>query len=80
MEAQVVTKHFLGRAFDRESTPDSGKSSRGPCHARCPFDQPLGLQREHHLMHGRRSNPEVSFHVGHRWRSPIDLCVVINRG
>ena len=32
-------------------------------HPRPAADEPEALQREHHLMHGRRADPEAALHV-----------------
>src|SRR2546426_9729456 len=57
-----------------------GEQPYGAPQAGSPFDQPLSLQREHHLVHGWRCYAKIPFHVGLRRRSPVDLRVIVDKG
>ena len=41
--------------------------------SRSSSDEALGLQREYHLVHGRRRDSKIALHVGFRRCSAADL-------
>jgi len=50
-----------------------------PAHSGSPFDQAFGFPSEDHLMHGRRGNAKITFHICLCWSSSVDLGVVVDK-
>src|SRR3954462_2907974 len=68
--------------FGRGSeVPETNKAQpRAACHPRLAADEPGALQREHHLVHGRRADPEMALHVGLGRGTAMDAGVGVNEG
>ena len=63
----------IGQILTLDEQPDR------PAQSGSPFDQAFGFQSEDHLMHGRRGNAKITFHICLRWRSSVDLGVVVDK-
>src|SRR3954464_3245946 len=63
-----------GQVFGGEEHLDAAR------HPRLAADEAETLQREHHLVHGGRTDPEMALHVAlGRWPA-VDPCVGIDEG
>src|SRR3954462_6908732 len=68
--------------FGRGSeVPETNKAQpRAACHPRLAADEPGALKREHPLMHGGRTDPEMALHVGLSRGTAMDAGVGVNEG